>query len=137
MSEKAESVQDVFLTHLREDKTPVTIFLMNGIKLRFCLRKRIRDDGKYLLLQPRVRATVTKLLKRLRGDAGMTSGDHRSSRDPVGGDLLQNFRPTNCFAPGGEPRDAHTFVDDDGDCGIARGCIIRTRPVRLDRIVLQ
>ena len=34
MSEKAQTVQDVFLTHLRERKTPVTIFLMNGIKLQ-------------------------------------------------------------------------------------------------------
>ena len=34
MSEKTETVQDVFLTHLREHKTPVTIFLMNGIKLQ-------------------------------------------------------------------------------------------------------
>jgi host factor-I protein len=34
MSEKAPTVQDVFLTHLRERKTPVTIFLMNGIKLQ-------------------------------------------------------------------------------------------------------
>jgi host factor-I protein len=34
MSEKAQTVQDVFLAHLRERKTPVTIFLMNGIKLQ-------------------------------------------------------------------------------------------------------
>ena len=34
MSEKAQTVQDVFLNHLRERKAPVTIFLMNGIKLQ-------------------------------------------------------------------------------------------------------
>ena len=34
MSEKAPTVQDAFLGHLRERKTPVTIFLMNGIKLQ-------------------------------------------------------------------------------------------------------
>jgi host factor-I protein len=34
MSEKAQTVQEVFLTHLRERKMPVTIFLMNGIKLQ-------------------------------------------------------------------------------------------------------
>jgi host factor-I protein len=34
MSENSQTVQDVFLTHLREHKTPVTIFLMNGIKLQ-------------------------------------------------------------------------------------------------------
>ena len=31
---KTQTVQDVFLTHLRERKAPVTIFLMNGIKLQ-------------------------------------------------------------------------------------------------------
>ncbi len=34
MSEKAQNVQDVFLGHLRARKTPVTVFLMNGIKLQ-------------------------------------------------------------------------------------------------------
>jgi host factor-I protein len=34
MSEKAQTVQDVFLGHLCARKTPVTIFLMNGIKLQ-------------------------------------------------------------------------------------------------------
>ena len=34
MSEKAQNVQDVFLNHLRKNKTPVTIFLVNGCKLQ-------------------------------------------------------------------------------------------------------
>ena len=34
MSEKTQTVQEVFLTHLRERKMPVTIFLMSGIKLQ-------------------------------------------------------------------------------------------------------
>ena len=34
MSEKAQTVQGVFLSHLRDHKTPVTIFLINGIKLQ-------------------------------------------------------------------------------------------------------
>jgi RNA chaperone Hfq len=34
MSEKYQALQEVFLTHLRERKMPVTIFLMNGIKLQ-------------------------------------------------------------------------------------------------------
>ena len=34
MSEKAQTVQDVFLNYLRNNKTPVTLFLMNGIKLQ-------------------------------------------------------------------------------------------------------
>ena len=34
MIEKAQNVQDVFLNHLRKNKTPVTIFLVNGVKLQ-------------------------------------------------------------------------------------------------------
>ena len=34
MSEKAQNVQDVFLNYLRNNKAPVTIFLVNGIKLQ-------------------------------------------------------------------------------------------------------
>jgi host factor-I protein len=34
MSEKAQNVQDVFLGHLRARKMPVTVFLMNGVKLQ-------------------------------------------------------------------------------------------------------
>ena len=32
--EKAQNVQDVLLNYLRKNKTPVAIFLMNGIKLQ-------------------------------------------------------------------------------------------------------
>ena len=34
MSEKSQNVQDVFLNYLRKNKAPVTVFLMNGIKLQ-------------------------------------------------------------------------------------------------------
>jgi host factor-I protein len=33
-NEKAQNVQDVFLNHLRKNKTPVTVFLVNGVKLQ-------------------------------------------------------------------------------------------------------
>jgi host factor-I protein len=32
--EKSQNVQDVFLNHVRKNKTPVTIFLINGVKLQ-------------------------------------------------------------------------------------------------------
>ena len=34
MSEKNQSVQDVFLNYIRKNKMPVTIFLVNGVKLQ-------------------------------------------------------------------------------------------------------
>ncbi len=33
-TERSQNVQDVFLNHVRKAKTPVTIFLVNGVKLQ-------------------------------------------------------------------------------------------------------
>jgi host factor-I protein len=33
-AEKTQNVQDVFLNHIRKNKVPVTIFLVNGVKLQ-------------------------------------------------------------------------------------------------------
>jgi host factor-I protein len=33
-NEKSQNVQDVFLNNIRKNKTPVTIFLINGVKLQ-------------------------------------------------------------------------------------------------------
>ena len=33
-TEKSQNVQDVFLNHIRKNKVPVTVFLVNGVKLQ-------------------------------------------------------------------------------------------------------
>ena len=33
-AEKSQNVQDVFLNNIRKNKTPVTVFLVNGVKLQ-------------------------------------------------------------------------------------------------------
>ncbi len=33
-SDKPQNVQDVFLNYIRKNKTPVTVFLVNGVKLQ-------------------------------------------------------------------------------------------------------
>lgn len=33
-SDKQQNVQDVFLNHIRKNKTSVTVFLVNGVKLQ-------------------------------------------------------------------------------------------------------
>jgi host factor-I protein len=33
-AEKSQNVQDVFLNHIRKGKIPVTVFLVNGVKLQ-------------------------------------------------------------------------------------------------------
>ena len=48
MAERAQTLQDSFLNHVRKQKTPLTIFLINGVKLQgivtwfdnFCLLLR-------------------------------------------------------------------------------------------------
>lgn len=34
MAEQKQNVQDVFLNYLRKNKTPTTVFLVNGVKLQ-------------------------------------------------------------------------------------------------------
>jgi len=34
MSTQKQNIQDVFLNHVRKAKTPVTVFLVNGVKLQ-------------------------------------------------------------------------------------------------------
>ncbi len=54
--DKGQNVQDVFLNHVRKNKVPVTIFLVNGVKLQgvitwfdnFCVLLR-RDSQSQLV----------------------------------------------------------------------------------------
>jgi len=34
MTEQKQNLQDTFLNHLRKNKTPTTVFLVNGVKLQ-------------------------------------------------------------------------------------------------------
>ncbi len=64
MSEKSQNVQDVFLNHIRKNKTPVTVFLINGVKLQgvitwfdnFCVL--LRRDGHSQLVYKHAISTV-------------------------------------------------------------------------------
>ena len=63
-SEKSQNVQDVFLNHIRKNKTPVTIFLVNGVKLQgivtwfdnFCVL--LRRDGHSQLVYKQAISTI-------------------------------------------------------------------------------
>lgn len=66
MSDK-HNLQDVFLNAVRKSKTPVTIFLVNGVKLQglvtwfdsFCVL--LRRDGHSQLIYKRAISTVMPL----------------------------------------------------------------------------
>lgn len=64
MAEKTQNVQDVFLNHLRKNKTPVTIFLVNGVKLQGIITwfdnfsMLLRRDGHTQLVYKHAISTV-------------------------------------------------------------------------------
>ena len=63
-AEKQQNLQDVFLNHVRKNKVPVTVFLINGVKLQgvissfdnFCLL--LRRDGHVQLVYKHAVSTV-------------------------------------------------------------------------------
>ncbi|HFB2047670.1 MAG: RNA chaperone Hfq [Hyphomicrobiaceae bacterium] len=64
MAERAQTLQDSFLNHVRKQKTPLTIFLINGVKLQgivtwfdnFCLL--LRRDGHSQLVYKHAISTI-------------------------------------------------------------------------------
>ena len=64
MSERSQNVQDVFLNYVRKNKTPVTVFLVNGVKLQgvitwfdnFCVL--LRRDGQSQLVYKHAISTI-------------------------------------------------------------------------------
>jgi len=63
-SDKKQNLQDVFLNHVRKQKIPMTIFLVNGVKLQgiitwfdnFCVL--LRRDGHSQLVYKHAISTV-------------------------------------------------------------------------------
>ncbi|MEM9706690.1 MAG: RNA chaperone Hfq [Pseudomonadota bacterium] len=64
MTEKKQNLQDTFLNNVRKDKVPVTIFLVNGVKLQgivswfdnFCVL--LKRDGQSQLVYKHAISTV-------------------------------------------------------------------------------
>lgn len=64
MTEKKQNLQDTFLNHVRKSKVPVTIFLVNGVKLQgvvtwfdnFCVL--LKRDGQVQLVYKHAVSTV-------------------------------------------------------------------------------
>ena len=64
MSDKQQNLQDTFLNSVRKSKTPLTIFLVNGVKLQgvvswfdnFCVL--LRRDGQSQLVYKHAISTI-------------------------------------------------------------------------------
>ena len=63
-ADRSQNLQDTFLNHVRKNKTPLTIFLVNGVKLQgvvtwfdnFCVL--LRRDGHSQLVYKHAISTV-------------------------------------------------------------------------------
>jgi host factor-I protein len=63
-AERQQNLQDAFLNHVRKNKTPLTIFLVNGVKLQgivtwfdnFCVL--LRRDGHSQLVYKHAISTI-------------------------------------------------------------------------------
>jgi host factor-I protein len=64
MASERQNLQDTFLNHVRKNKTPVTVFLINGVKLQgmitwfdnFCVL--LRRDGQSQLVYKHAISTI-------------------------------------------------------------------------------
>jgi host factor-I protein len=64
MAERTQNLQDTFLNHMRKNKVPLTIFLVNGVKLQgivtwfdnFCML--LRRDGHSQLVYKHAISTI-------------------------------------------------------------------------------
>ncbi len=91
MSSEKTNLQDVFLNCLRKSKLPVTVFLVNGIKLQgtitsfdnFCLQ--LRRDGQSQLVYKHAISTVMPMgpiqLYEADGQDDESMDDHHSDED--------------------------------------------------------
>ena len=63
-ADKPQNVQDVFLNHIRKTKTPVTVFLVNGVKLQGIISwfdnfsVLLRRDGQAQLIYKHAISTI-------------------------------------------------------------------------------
>ena len=87
-AEKQQNLQDVFLNHVRKNKIPVTVFLINGVKLQgvissfdnFCLLLR-RDGHVQLVYKHAVSTVMPSAAVRLYDPAAAAAGADEQSRE--------------------------------------------------------
>ncbi len=92
-NEKSQNVQDVFLNHVRKSKTPVTVFLVNGVKLQGVITwfdnfsVLLRRDGHTQLVYKHAISTVMPGAPIMLFDASKAEG---GAAEPAGSTLKLN-----------------------------------------------
>ncbi len=103
-NEKSQNVQDVFLNHVRKSKTPVTVFLVNGVKLQGVITwfdnfsVLLRRDGHTQLVYKHAISTVMPGAPIMLFDASRAEG---AAPPPAenGGKLTLNRQPEPQYDP--------------------------------------
>ena len=94
-NEKSQNVQDVFLNHVRKSKTPVTVFLVNGVKLQGVITwfdnfsVLLRRDGHTQLVYKHAISTVMPGAPIMLFDASKAEG---ATQGEAGGSTLKLAR---------------------------------------------
>lgn len=89
-NEKSQNVQDVFLNHVRKSKTPVTVFLVNGVKLQGVITwfdnfsVLLRRDGHTQLVYKHAISTVMPGAPIMLFDAARAEGAAPSAEGGAG-----------------------------------------------------
>ncbi len=89
-NEKSQNVQDVFLNHVRKSKTPVTVFLVNGVKLQGVITwfdnfsVLLRRDGHTQLVYKHAISTVMPGAPIMLFDASRAEGGAPAPVDTAG-----------------------------------------------------
>ncbi len=154
-AERAQNLQDTFLNHVRKTKTPLTIFLVNGVKLQgivtwfdnFCLL--LRRDGHSQLVYKHAISTImpgapiqlfegergrTELEKDLIGTPSKKEGRRRPSGSAEGntagrvlviGPYLRHGRRWECAADAALSRSVAARLEEAA--GLARAIDLDVR----------
>lgn len=111
-NDKSQNVQDVFLNHVRKNKTPVTVFLVNGVKLQGIITwfdnfsVLLRRDGHTQLVYKHAISTVMpgapiQLFDAPKDPAAVTAATTTTGAAPLSPTTL-TLPPREASAPRGE-----------------------------------
>ncbi len=89
-TERNQNLQDVFLNHIRKNKTPVTVFLVNGVKLQGIISwfdnisVLLRRDGHSQLVYKHAISTVMPA-----GPIQLFEGDKEEASEAEGAEAAE------------------------------------------------
>lgn len=92
-SKPAQNIQDTFLNTVRKDKTPITIYLVSGVKLT----GKIRSFDKYSVLLENNAQEQLIFKHAISTVVSMRAGAHGAGSAPAGG--VERGHPAGAIPP--------------------------------------